>query len=456
MKQYETYKDSGIQWLGKIPSHWETIAMKFYFYMKGRIGWQGLKAEEFIEEGPYLVTGTDFENGRVVWERCYHISDERYNEAPEIHVKKGDLLITKDGTVGKLAYIDSLPEKVSLNSHLLILRPYADNVSNHFMYWALQASNFEYYTGLAQNGSIMASLSQEKIGDYKLGLPSLTEQQAIASYLDYKVGQIDAAIKEKEASLEDLKAYRNAIISEAVTKGLDKNVPMKDSGVEWIGEIPANWIIQRVKFLLEASKDCLKVGPFGSALSGNDFKNEGYWVYNQRTVLDNNFDSNDTFVNEEKYQELIGFSVKEGDFLITTRGTIGKVAIVPANHKKGVLHPCLIRFRVNEALVDKEFLKYVFNDTNIVAQQVKFNSNSTTIDVIYSYTLKELNIVLPPIKEQRKIVEALKENIAKLDESISHVTAQIADLKSYKSSVISEAVTGKVDLREWTPKTATA
>ena len=120
------------------------------------------------------------------------------------------------------------------------------------------------------------------------------------------------------------------------------------------------------------------------------------------------------------------------------------------------MHPCLIRFRVNEALVDKEFLKYVFNDTNIVAQQVKFNSNSTTIDVIYSYTLKELNIVLPPIKEQRKIVEALKENIAKLDESISHVTAQIADLKSYKSSVISEAVTGKVDLREWTPKTATA
>ena len=456
MKQYETYKDSGIQWLGKIPSHWETIAMKFYFYMKGRIGWQGLKAEEFTEEGPYLVTGTDFEDGRVVWERCYHISEERFNEAPEIHVKKRDLLITKDGTVGKLAYIDSLPEKVSLNSHLLILRPYTDSISNHFMYWALQASNFEYYTGLAQNGSIMASLSQEKIGDYKLGLPSLNEQEIIASYLDYKVGQIDAAIKEKEAMLEDLKAYRTAIISEAVTKGLDKNTEMKDSGIEWMGMIPKSWDVVKIKHVLDYQSDPLRVGPFGSSLSGNDFKSEGYWVYNQRVVLDNNFTSTDTFISEDKYKELRSFKVFAGDLLLTTRGTIGKVAIVPDTFHEGVLHPCLIRFRVDDSLVNKEFLAYYFNGTNMVLDQVKYNSNSTTIDVIYSYTLKELIISLPPLNVQNEIVTRLNKMVEIIDEMIKETSLSVADLKSYKSSVISEAVTGKVDLRDWKCKTANA
>lgn len=221
MKQYNSYIDSGVEWLGKIPSHWNPISMKFYFYMKGRIGWQGLKAEEFISQGPYLVTGTDFVNGRVDWSRCYHISEERYNEAPEIHVKEGDLLITKDGTVGKLAYIDYVPGKVSLNSHLLILRPNTTEISNQFMYWALQAKNFVHYTGLAQNGSIMASLSQEKIGDYKLALPPLSEQRIIASFLDNKVCQIDKTITELQSQIEDLKSFKSSVITEAVTGKVD-------------------------------------------------------------------------------------------------------------------------------------------------------------------------------------------------------------------------------------------
>lgn len=116
-------RPSGIDWIGDIPSHWVKCRIKQHYYLKGRIGWQGLKADEFMETGPHLVTGTDFRNGRVDWSLCYHISEERYNEAPEIHVENGDILITKDGTVGKLALIDDKPERVSLNSHLLIIRP---------------------------------------------------------------------------------------------------------------------------------------------------------------------------------------------------------------------------------------------------------------------------------------------------------------------------------------------
>lgn len=214
-------KDSGIEWIGEIPEGWNVIPMKHYFYMKGRIGWQGLKADEFMEEGPYLVTGTDFKNGRVNWNTCYHITEERYQEAPEIHVHKGDVLITKDGTIGKLAYIDEKPEKVSLNSHLLILRPTKDVIDNYFVFWSLQSSAFKHYSGLASSGSTMASLSQEKIGAYFMALPPVDEQYAIAKYLENKTAQIDVAINALDAQKIDLKALKQAVISEAVTGKID-------------------------------------------------------------------------------------------------------------------------------------------------------------------------------------------------------------------------------------------
>ena len=211
-------KDSGVEWIGEVPEHWERISMKYFFYMKGRIGWQGLKADEFIDEGPYLITGTDFENGRVVWERCYHISQERYNQDPAIHVKRGDLLITKDGTVGKLALIDDMPDIASLNSHLLILRPYDANlITNNYVYWYLSSQIFKIYTGLTQSGSIMESLSQEKIGDFQMALPPIEEQKQIASYLDGRCADIDKQIEGVARQIELLREYKQSLITEVVT-----------------------------------------------------------------------------------------------------------------------------------------------------------------------------------------------------------------------------------------------
>ena len=214
-------KDSGIEWIGEIPEGWSVIPMKHYFYMKGRIGWQGLKADEFMEEGPYLVTGTDFKNGRVNWNTCYHITEERYQAAPEIHVHEGDVLITKDGTIGKLAYIEDKPEKVSLNSHLLILRPTKDVIDNYFVFWSLQSSAFKDYSGLASSGSTMASLSQEKIGSYFMALPPVDEQYVIAKYLENKTALIDEVINALDAQRTDLNALKQSIISEAVTGKID-------------------------------------------------------------------------------------------------------------------------------------------------------------------------------------------------------------------------------------------
>ena len=246
----EKMKPSGIDWIGDVPENWYMIKLKYFSYLKGRIGWQGLTADEFIDEGPYLITGTDFENGRIQFDRSYHISDERYNEAPEIQLKEGDLLVTKDGTVGKMAYVDMLPDKASLNSHLLLIRPLENKFDNRFLFWLMSSSVFSGYTEYAQDGTVMASLSQEKIGNFIAYFPEIAEQQAIADFLDKECAQIDSIAADLEKQIALLQQYKKSLITETVTKGLDKSVPMKDSGVEWIGKIPAHWKAKRLKYVM--------------------------------------------------------------------------------------------------------------------------------------------------------------------------------------------------------------
>lgn len=417
MKKYEAYKNSGIEWIGQIPEGWSVIPMKHYFYMKGRIGWQGLKADEFTEDGPYLVTGTDFVNGKVCWERCYHISEERYNEAPEIHVEKGDLLITKDGTVGKLALIDEKPEKVSLNSHLLILRPTKNNVDNHFVYWALQSINFKDYTGLASSGSTMASLSQEKIGEYPLLFPSPSEQQAIASYLDYKVGQIDASISAINTQIDDLKSYRQSIISEAVTKGLNPDVPMKDSGVEWIGEIPESW-------------ECLPMKRGLTINNGKDYKeiqsDEGYPVIGSGGQF--------AFATDYLYD---GEAV-----LLGRKGTIDKPMYI--NGKFWTVDTMFYAVPSEDVCC-----KYMYYQ----AQTIPFGlySTNTALPSMTQTDLANNPFCFPSLAEQQNIADYLDCKTAKIDSTISSLEAQRDDLNALKQSIISEAVTGKIDVRDWKP-----
>lgn len=210
-------KDSGIEWIGLVPKHWKYGRIKYNTYIKGRIGWQGLKAEEFIDEGPYLVTGMHFGNNCVLWDECYHISKERFEEAPEIHLQQDDLIMTKDGTIGKVAYIDELPDKATLNSHLLLIRPETELFINKYMMWLLKSNVFVSYYTYHSYGSIMASISQEQFKNFSFFCPDIKEQQEIVEYLNTKCAAIDALIEKKEAFVEEMETYKKSLIYEYVT-----------------------------------------------------------------------------------------------------------------------------------------------------------------------------------------------------------------------------------------------
>lgn len=432
MKPYPAYKDSGIAWIGEVPEHWIDKRLKYSLMLitdKDVDDSTTKIALENIESwtGKYLETSTEFAGDGVAF-------------------KRDDLLFGK-------------------------LRPYlakvwqaefdGNAVGDIFVYRANKAivPRFAFYRFISRDfidivngstfGAKMPRASSEFIGNLTFAYPPPAEQTAIAAYLDRKTAQIDTLIERKRRLIQLLQEERTALISQAVTKGLNLTAKMKDSGVEWIGEVPEGWELKRLKYLLASNKNALKAGPFGSQLKGTELDRNGkYKVYNQRTVLDNDFTSGTDFINDEKYASLKDFTVFSNDILLTTRGTIGKCVIVPDGIETGVLHPCLIRVQLNNAIVLNEWLELYINQSGLFGENVQYNSNATTIEVIYTYTLKEVVIPVPPLSEQTAIAAYLDEKTTQIDQTIVRTERQIELLQEYRTALISAAVTGKIDVRE--------
>lgn len=243
-------KDSGIEWIGEIPENWDTLKVKYASYLKGRIGWQGLTSDEYQDDGPFLITGKDFANGSINWSSCTHITNERYEEAPDIHVQNNDLLITKDGTIGKIAIISDLDMSASLNSGVLLIRKTSERYVERFLYHVLNSDIFwKWYNLIKSPNSTILHLYQNDFKDFSYPVPPLLEQRRIACFLDEKTEQIESILENTKQSIVELKKYKQAIITETVTNGLDPCAKMKDSGIKWIGEIPEHCNLKKIKIL---------------------------------------------------------------------------------------------------------------------------------------------------------------------------------------------------------------
>lgn len=214
-------KDSGIEWIGKIPKHWKVLRIKNAALLKARIGWQGLRSDEFMTEPnlPYLVTGTDFNNGLVDWDNCVRISEKRFEMDKNIQIKENDLLITKDGTIGKLAIAKNCPDKASLNSGVFVMRnqgPY--KYVDKYMYYLLQSEQFYLWFELNDAGnSTIRHLYQRDFYNFSFTYPEIKEQNQIVDYLDKKTKLIDDSIAIKQKQLETLEEYKKSLIYEYVT-----------------------------------------------------------------------------------------------------------------------------------------------------------------------------------------------------------------------------------------------
>ena len=428
-------KDSGIEWIKQIPTGWSTTRGKNILQLMKRPPEADDEVITFFRDGEVTLRRNRREEG-------FTFSDK---EIGYQGIKKGDLVIHgMDGFAGAIGISDSDGK----GSPVLVVCTTKEN-ARYLVYYlrtlAMQDVFLALATGIRERS---CDLRWNKIADLLFPVPALNEQCRIADYLDRKCSQIDAIIARQQEVIDKLKAYKLSVITEAVTKGLNPDVPMKNSGVEWIGEIPEHWKVCRLKNVLQQIKNAVKVGPFGSQLKTNDYVDAGYWVYTQRTVLDKNFDSNDTFISCEKYRDMEGFKVEADDILITTRGTgtTGHIAKVPQNFFEGILHPCLMRIKLDESICKYDYLFYLFEYASFIRNQIDFASNTSSLPVLYSYTLNNIWITLPSVNEQLQIATALNEVAAKIDNIIIKRQQVIDSLIDYKKSLIYEVVTGKKEV----------
>ena len=441
MKKYEAYKNSGIEWIGQIPEGWSVVPLKYNLSLKGRIGWNGLKSEEFQEKSyAYLVTGQDFNSDVVNWEKCYQINKERYDEDPFIQLENGDLLVTKDGTIGKVAKVVNLDKPACLNSGIFVVKQTKGVFEQNYLYWVLVSNQLKEFVGFNSTGSTIAHLYQNVFENMPLTVPPLTEQKAIASYLDYKVSQIDASISAINTQIDDLKSYRQSIISEAVTKGLNPNVPMKDSGIEWIGEIPEEWDITKLGWAY----------PNMGSGTTPDSNNLQYYVEDGYNWLQTGDLTDGAITSTSKHLSQIAVDEKRmrfypiGSIVIAMYGaTIGKVGYLEietsTNQACCVLPP--------QESMDNRFMFYMMQSskTTLISKSVGGGQPNISQAII-----QEHRIPVPSVDEQHAIASYLDIKTSKIDATIASLESQRDDLNALKQSVISEAVTGKIDVRDWT------
>ena len=439
MATYDKYKKSGFWWIGDIPEHWGTIRIKHYC--------------RSISSGATPSTReSSFWDGDIPWIPSGECHDCDIRTAPKFITKEGmdscstrlipantALMAMTGATCAKVGY---LTMEACTNQSVMSYVENSKKAYSRFLFYVL--IGVRDYVLTHQTGGAQAGINGEDCSNLIVPHVPHDEQKLIADYLDSECSKIDALLTQQENRVRLLQEARRSIISNTLLFGLNKNCERRDPHLIGIDAIPAHWEVRQLKYLTRSEPYAIKTGPFGTQLKGEDLQPDGdVRVYNQRNVIDDQFETVQFYVDSAKAKELESFYTKPGDILITSRGTIGRCAILPDDAEMGILHPCLIAIRLNQKKYCREWLKYYINDSGVFETNVFLNSNATTIDVIYTGTLKSIKIPVPPYEEQLQMVEYINTHTKNLDKAIKNVSLQIDYLKEYKQSLITEVVTGK-------------
>ncbi|MBU2600495.1 restriction endonuclease subunit S [bacterium] len=424
MKKYPKYKDSGIEWLGEIPEGWEVKRLKYATENLDNIR-VPLSAEERGQvEGSYPYYGA---TGIIGYVNDY-LFDGEY------------LLIGEDGAPFFLENKDvafTAKGKFWVNNHAHILKIY-ENSDIRFVMHSLNCVDYEKYI----TGSTRDKLTQSDLSRIIIPFPPFSEQQSIANFLDQKTSKIDELIKKNEKLVELLKEKRQAIISHAVTKGLDPNVEMKDSGVEWIGKVPEHWGVSPIKRIVDTP---VTDGPHETP----EILDEGVPFVSAEAIRDNkiNFERKRGFISEYDHRRYsLKYHPKRDDiYMIKSGATTGNLAIVETDEEFNIWSPLAV-IRVHQKKVDARFVLSAMNSKEFQTSVQLFWSYGTQQNIGMN-VIENLLIPLPPLSEQQFIANFLDQKTAKIDDLTQNIQSQIETLKEYRQSLISNVVTGKIDVR---------
>jgi type I restriction enzyme, S subunit len=411
-----------------VPENWEVKRLDFLATVKARLGWKALKADEYVDEGYiFLATPNIKGEGEIDFRNVNYITRERYLESPEIMIQVGDVLLAKDGsTLGITNVVRQLPASATVNSSIAVLRSTTKIDSEYLFRW-LSSSFMQANIDSLKGGQGVPHLFQSDIKKFPVLLPPLLEQRAIADFLDAKTAVLDNLTAKKRDLLERLREHRTALISRAVTKGLPEAEAkaagvevvsrLKDSGVEWLGEVPEHWEVKALKWAVMFQR--------GHDLPA-DAREEG------KVPL----------VTSSGISATHSVAVAKAPGIVTGRyGTIGQFYLVEENY-----------FPLNTTLYSVitygnsvKFLIYLLEH---LSPLFTLHSVKSAVPGVDRNDIHTILVSLPPLLEQRAIADYLDRETKRIDHIIARVEAALEKLTEYRTALITAAVTGKIDVRE--------
>jgi type I restriction enzyme S subunit len=435
-KPYPAYKDSAVEWLGEIPAHWEVRKVRRIIQTHK----QGYYTEQaYVDDGVKLARITDIDNfGRVSFEEMPFVEVTPSDEQT-FKLEEGDFLFARSGTIGRFGIVRK-PERSVFASYLIRFR--FRMVEPEFLRFLFASAFFKESLLSTLHGGANQNVHAENIKDQPIVLPPTSEQRAIAAFLDRETAKIDGLVAKKKRLIELLQEKRAALISRAVTKGLDPNVPMKHSGVEWLQQIPEHWQLKRIKnvstFVTSGSRGWAEYyseeGPLflriGNLESGR---------------IDLNLDDVQ-HVSPPEGREGERTRVQEGDVLISITALIGAVAVVPKRIPVAFVNQHLALVRISDKRIDPRWLAYCvlsqFGQSQLLAELYGGTKDGLSLDDIRS-----LVILVPPLDEQQAIVSFLDADETRFSSLLRRISDGIDRTNELRTSLISAAVTGKIDVR---------
>lgn len=418
---YPEYKNTGVLGLEEIPVDWELKRIKFLFDIgRGRV----ISEQELVDEGLYPVYSSQTKNnGCLGYINTYDFDCEQ-------------ITWTTDGANAGTVFLRK--GKHNCTNVCGTLRPRREDETMGFTLYCL-----EYVTPFHKrpdtNG---AKIMNNEMAEISISHPPFLDREKIASFLDHETAKIDTLIDKQQQLIQLLKEKRQAVISHAVTKGLNPNAPMRDSGVEWLGEVPEHWIVTQLKFY---TLD-MQTGPFGSQLHAEDYVANEIPLINPAHMISGELipDPNVT-VDEATQERLSRHKLSAGDIIFARRGELGRCAVVQEEHEGWLCGTGSLKAKLNKLLTPE--YAYLLITSDGVISELSLESKGSTMDNLNTETLGRVRIPVPPKSEQNQILQYVEKVSGKYASLVSKAETAINLMQERRTALISAAVTGKIDVR---------
>ena len=444
--RYERYKASGIEWLGNVPEHWSVVPLKRVGRLKAGAGFpheaQGVQGEEISFHKVNAIAQAAADGFLLPSENT--VSRETAARLGAFIFPPGTIVFAKIGAALLLGRIRLLREPSCIDNNMMGLITDQPNCVG-FLRYLMHLVKFD----LIVNPGAVPSLSEGQVAEFRISVPPIVEQLAIAAFLDRETAKIDALVDEQRRLIELLEEKRQAVISHTVTKGLDPNAPLKDSGVEWLGQVPEHWEVCALKRLCTTITDGAHISP--------ETENGVFCFVSTKDLVGEGIDFDGCLrTSEASYEYLVrtGCQPRRGDVLFSKDGTVGRTVVVHED-REFVVASSLIIIRPDQRLLNAAFL-HKLCQSHLVGNQVESYVKGAGLPRLSIQNLLKVVGVFPPIPEQLAIAAFLDQETAKIDELAQAAERGIALLQERCTALISAAVTGKIDVRGAAPAAAEA